>query len=258
VRLPPLPLNAWLRYDVVRRLVPPEVRTVLEIGCGQGAVGTRLASTYDYLAAEPDDASYATARRRLAALGRGEVRHGLCDDVVEPGRSFDLVCAFEVIEHLPDDEAALREWVQRVRPGGWLLLSTPLSAARYGPWDELVGHYRRYELAEMTALLERAGLVDVTTVGYGAGLGQALEAARDLVGRRRLRATRGRSRAVAPRPDDPVAMAEATSGSGRLLQPPDALGVVTEVLSKPFRVAQRAAPRTGTGLVARARRPLQP
>jgi SAM-dependent methyltransferase len=254
--LPPLTLNAWLRYDVVRSLIPPEVRTVLEIGCGQGAVGTRLASTYDYLGAEPDDTSFATAQRRLAALGRGEVRHGMSEDVLEPGRTFDLVCAFEVIEHLLDDEGALGEWMQRLRPGGWLLLSTPSSPERYGPFDELAGHYRRYEFDGMAALLAKVGFAEVRVIGYGAGLGHALEYGRDIVGRRRLKASTGRTKPIAPTASDPGSMALATGGSGRLLQPPDGLGPLTQAVTAPFRILQRRYPTSGPGMVAMARRPL--
>jgi len=256
VSLPPLTLNAWLRYDVVRRLVPFEVRTVLEIGCGQGAVAARLANTYDYLGAEPDDTSFAVAQRRLAALGRGEVRHGLSEDVIEPGRTFDLVCAFEVIEHLLDDEGALRQWVQRVRPGGWLLLSTPSSPERYGPIDEVAGHYRRYEFEGMSGLLDTVGLTDVRVVGYGAGLGYALEYGRNVVGRRRLKARTGRTQPIAPTATDPGSMALATGGSGRLLQPPDGLGPLTQAVTAPFRVLQRRYPRSGPGMLAMGRRPL--
>lgn len=261
--LPALPLNAWLRWDVVRRLVPRDVRTILEVGCGQGAVGTRLAVDHDYLGVEPDGTSYATAAQRLAEVGRGAVLNGMVDDVVEPGRTFDLVCAFEVLEHLEDDAAAVAGWVDRVRPGGWLLLSTPAFQSRYGPFDTIVGHYRRYELADMRALLGAAGLTEIEVVAYGAGLGEVLEAARNVVGRRRLAAGgvdagAGHSGVATGTTTAPTAaeMAAMTSASGRLMQPPAALATATQAVTAPFRWAQRRYPERGTGLVARARRPV--
>lgn len=256
--LPALPLNAWLRWDLVRRLLPAGARTVLEVGCGQGAVGARLAQRHDYLGVEPDGTSYATA---VSRIGEGRVLNGMVDDVVAPGRTFDLVCAFEVVEHLEDDAAAVAGWVERVRPGGWLLLSTPAFQERYGPFDKIVGHYRRYELGAMRALLEQAGLVDVEVVAYGAGLGELLEAARNVVGRRRLRAgaTGGAGHSgvatgttTAPTADEMAAM---TSASGRLMQPPNALALATQAATAPFRLAQRRFPERGTGLVARGRKP---
>lgn len=265
--LPPLAANAWLRWDVTRRLVPDGARSVLEIGCGGGGFGARLSVGHDYLGVEPDEQSAATARTRVTAAGAGgEVRTGTVEDVVDADQRFDLVCAFEVLEHLEDDRAALDEWVARVRPGGWLLLSTPAFQSRYAAWDEVVGHYRRYEPDQLAALLEAQGLVDVEVVVYGAPLGYPLEAARNALGRRRLRRTRERApapatpatTAPAPHPDADT-MQQLTSVSGRLFQPSGAVGgLLAQAGTAPFRLLQRRLPRTGTGLVARGRRPVGP
>ena len=250
MKLPPLAPNAWLRWDVVQRLLPPEARSVLEIGCGQGGFGARLSVDHDYLGVEPDLRSWQTASARVAAVGRGEVRRGRADDVVEPGRQFDLVCAFEVLEHIEDDAAALAGWVRWVRPGGWVLLSTPAFQSRFGPSDQMAGHFRRYEPDQMRAVLEAAGLVDVEVVVYGGPLGVVLEVARNAIGRRRMRDAAGSDGTV-----DAETMQELTSGSGRLFQPAGAVGVLTRVGTAPFRAAQRRRPGSGVCLVARARRP---
>jgi SAM-dependent methyltransferase len=263
--LPPLAANAWLRWDVTRRLVPAQARSVLEIGCGGGGFGARLSVGRDYLGVEPDETSAATARARVTAAGAGgQVVTGTVEDVVAADRRFDLVCAFEVLEHLEDDDAALTDWVARVRPGGWLLLSTPAFSARYAAWDEVVGHYRRYEPDQLRALLEAHGLVDVEVVVYGAPLGFPLEAARNALGRRRLRRSRTATpvaaapAAPAPHPDADT-MKQLTSVSGRLFQPSGAVGgLLAQAGTAPFRLVQRRLPRSGTGLVARGRRPDAP
>jgi hypothetical protein len=56
-RLPPLPLNAWLRYDGIVRALrrAGNVASVLEVGPGTGSIGARLASSYLYVAVEPDE-----------------------------------------------------------------------------------------------------------------------------------------------------------------------------------------------------------
>jgi SAM-dependent methyltransferase len=238
----PLAPNAWLRYDVVERMLPPGVTDVLEVGCGRGAFGARLAERYHYLGIEPDDESCAVAAARVGATGTGEVRN--VSSAAVAGQAFDLVCAFEVLEHIENDAAAVAEWVALLRPGGWLLLSVPAHQHRFGPWDELVGHFRRYDLAVITRLLTDAGCTDVCIRHYGFPLGYLLEPARNMVGKRRLAARAGDS------------FEARTAGSGRQLQPTSgALGAAIRWATLPFRQLQRLFPQSGTGLVVRARRP---
>ncbi len=244
--LPPLSPNAWLRWEVVSRLLPPaDPRlTVLELGCGQGGFAARLAQRFSYLGVEPDPQSYALARQRLAATGgTGEVRRGDLS-LVGPHETFHLVCAFEVIEHIEHDVDALRDWASRLRPGGTLLLSTPAWQKRFAAADEMAGHFRRYDPPVLEALLRDVGLVDVKVMHFGMPLGYLLEAGRNVVGRRVLAADTGDSKQ------------ERTCGSGRLLQPSTPLTArLAEYGTLPFRTVQRAFPRTGPGLVATGRRP---
>ncbi|MEM7203873.1 MAG: class I SAM-dependent methyltransferase [Planctomycetota bacterium] len=72
--------------------------------------------------------------------------------------SFDLVCALDVLEHLPDDAAALRAWRELLAPGARLLLSVPALSVLWGRQDVLSGHFRRYRRAALNSLLRDAGL----------------------------------------------------------------------------------------------------
>jgi hypothetical protein len=82
---------------------------------------------------------------------------------------------------------------------------------------------------------------------YGFPLGNLLEAGRDLIARRRLAGAAG------------LSASERTAGSGRILQPAGSvLGTAARWGTAPFRVAQRAFPGLGPGLVARARLPGHP
>jgi len=235
----PLTPNAWLRYELIKRILPAGIGDVLEVGCGQGALGTRLAQRYRYLGVEPDRVSWSVASARIGAAG-GEVRNIAVEELGDD--RFDLVCAFEVLEHIENDAAALKEWSSRLRANGWLLLSVPAHQHRFGPGDEMAGHFRRYDPAAMTALLTRCGFTEIQLRQYGFPLGYLLEAGRNLIGRRRLAARRSTS------------VAERTAGSGRLFQPSSALqGAVTRWGTAPFRLMERAFPNTGTGLVVLAR-----
>lgn len=235
----PMSPSSWLRYDVIRRMLPPGITDILEIGCGQGALAARLSPRFRYLGIEPDKASWATATRRLTAVGAGEVRNVSFDGLGD--EQFDLVCAFEVLEHIEDDVAAVKEWATRIRDNGWLLISVPAYQDRYGAADELVGHFRRYDPGVIDALLTDCGFSDIRIQHYGVPLGYVLERARNLISKRRLGQTA------------PQSVAERTAGSGRLLQPSGIAGIVSRWGTAPFRLAQRAFPSSGTGLVVLAR-----
>ena len=239
-RLAPLAFNASLRYEMIRAMWPAGVHDVLEVGCGLGALGVRLAQHGRYLGLEPDEQSWAVASERLAACGRGEARNVTVRDLGE--EQFDLVCAFEVLEHIEDDAAALKEWAGRLRTPGWLMLSVPAHSDRFGPADEFAGHFRRYDPRAMADLLTGCGFRPVQLRLYGFPLGYALESGRNAIARRRLAAMAESS------------IVERTAGSGRFLQPSSSLhGTVIDWGTLPFRLVQRAFPATGTGLVALAR-----
>jgi SAM-dependent methyltransferase len=81
--------------------------------------------------------------------------------------SFDLVCAFDIIEHVEDDDGALSEIQRTVKPGRTILLSAPLHPAFWTSFDELVGHKRRYDPEGLLAKLARHHLVVERSAVYG-------------------------------------------------------------------------------------------
>lgn len=240
--LPVLTLNAWLRYDCIARALArlPEVDSILEIGTGVGALGARLARRYKYVGLEPSPEPCAIARRNIEPEG-GTV---ICGDVtaLDPGELFALVGAFEVIEHIEDDAASLRMWREHLRPGGWVMLSTPPFQSRFGPLDRAGGHFRRYEPEKMAELLVETGFTEPRISLYGFPLGYALEAARSVLARMSSK--------------EGITMEEKTAASGQWRQPPNWLAPLTQGATLPFRVIQRPflQTRLGTGLFALAQR----
>ncbi len=67
--------------------------------------------------------------------------------------SFDLVCALDIVEHVDDDQSAFRELTRVAKAGSAVLLSVPLHPARWTPFDDFVGHRRRYEPDELRSRL---------------------------------------------------------------------------------------------------------
>ena len=72
--------------------------------------------------------------------------------------TFDVVGSFDVLEHLPDDEAALGEQRRVVRPNGRVVVAVPADRRLWSPHDDAVGHFRRYDVPELRALADRSGL----------------------------------------------------------------------------------------------------
>jgi SAM-dependent methyltransferase len=245
VPVPPLAIRAWLRYDVVSRAIERlQPRRVLEIGCGQGAFGARLAGRLDYLGVEPDESSYAVAAARIEPRG-GTVING-SHDAVPPGATFDAVFAFEVLEHIDDDKGALADWVPFLRPGGHLIMSVPAFQDRFGPMDIHAGHFRRYSPDDLRDRLTEAGLVVDDITVYAWPLGYALEAVRNRIDAKKLATAQANGTSIE----------ELTAASGRTFQPSKRFaGIAVQAATLPFRYLQRARPHSGTGLVAVAARP---
>ena len=82
-------------------------------------------------------------------------------------RSFELVSALDIVEHVDDEDLALRELARVAGDGAALLLSVPLHPARWTRFDTLVGHRRRYEPAALRAALARHGFEVERSAAYG-------------------------------------------------------------------------------------------
>jgi SAM-dependent methyltransferase len=82
-------------------------------------------------------------------------------------RSFDGVVCGEVIEHIPDDVAALAEMRRVLVPGGVVLVSVPANPWRYDWFDRWAGHVRRYTPEALEGAFRAAGLVRPEAVGWG-------------------------------------------------------------------------------------------
>jgi ubiquinone/menaquinone biosynthesis C-methylase UbiE len=71
--------------------------------------------------------------------------------------SFDLVTCLDLLEHIEDDEGALKEAFRSLKPGGLLLVTVPSYPLLFGAHDRAMGHLRRYRKAELKETAERAG-----------------------------------------------------------------------------------------------------
>lgn len=108
----------------------------------------------------------APALATLRARG-ASVMLGLVSSLPFAAATFDLVCTLDIVEHVDDDDAALSEIARVAAPGAVLLLSAPLHASRWTPFDDFVGHRRRYDPQDLLAKLARHGLSVERSAVYG-------------------------------------------------------------------------------------------
>lgn len=94
-----------------------------------------------------------------------DVRLGAIEALPFDVGSFDLVTALDVVEHLDDDVAALRELRRVLRPGGHLLMTVPAHRFMWGDQDEVNLHKRRYVAAEVRDRLTTSGF-EVRRLSY--------------------------------------------------------------------------------------------
>ena len=143
-------------FDQLDRLLPKSPgNKVLEIGCGAGGMLGPLQRYGDITGLDIDHEFVGVCRER-------GFRHVLCGSGYElpfPDDSFDLVCLFDTIEHIPDDEQALHE-VQRVlKPGGAVFVSVPAYQWLWSQNDVTAHHFRRYTARRLRQVMVAAGLV---------------------------------------------------------------------------------------------------
>ncbi len=145
-----------LLQQVLRRYLP-SAGDVLEIGCGTGFVLAMLRAQYPSANLWASDIF---SEGLPFAAGRVPSAHVVqMDATALPFRdAFDLVGAFDVIEHIDDDRAALAEMTAALRPGGTLLLTVPQHPRLWSRMDEYAHHKRRYTSPELLAKLGEAGL----------------------------------------------------------------------------------------------------
>ena len=150
----------WKRYWVGQ--VRPYVRgRVLEIGAGIGSNTFALAdSSHEWTCLEPDAGLADRLRQRVSDTGRSfRVVRDTTGDIPDRDR-FDCALYIDVLEHIADDAAELRRVSTLLQPGGRLIVLAPAHQFLFSPFDEAVGHCRRYSRQTLLAAAPRELIVE--------------------------------------------------------------------------------------------------
>ncbi len=174
-------------------------RDVLDVGCNTGYGTIGFAGVARRVVGVDVSQTAIAAAQAIAVDGRPEFLTSDGLSLPFPDASFSLVVAFQVLEHLDDPLAFLRELARVSAPGGIILLTTPNAATRLfpgmSPWNRF--HVREYRAAELDELL-RAVFLSVTIRGmFGAATLYETEIRRVDEARRRVRRKEAAQRAAA-------------------------------------------------------------
>ncbi len=183
-------LSFWFRarnrliIDLIRRYAT-DPRAILEIGCGTGFVLDAVSHAFpvaQLTGSEVSARALSFARRRVGErvqLVQMDARHMPYDS------EFDVVAAFDVLEHIAEDMKVLAAMTRAVRPGGYIILTVPQHPMLWSITDEVAGHERRYRRRELSEKMSASGLRVVLDTSFVASLFPAMLAQRLTKGSRR-------------------------------------------------------------------------
>lgn len=151
-------LGRWhIFLDIIRREFNHRLEGIkaLDVGCGTGTILGHLGS---FGPAFGVDCS-SEALRFCLHRGQERVVQSFATALPFEDESFDLVCALDLLEHVSDDVASLKEFGRVCRPDGRILLTVPAYHFLWGRQDEIAHHLRRYTAGELQAKIQAAGLI---------------------------------------------------------------------------------------------------
>jgi SAM-dependent methyltransferase len=134
----------------------PTTRKILEVGCGTGGNLAMLSGFGELKAFEMDSVALTLAGKK--DISGVTLSLGCCPDRIPYGNEkFDLICIFDVLEHIGQDEETLAILKNYLSPGGRILISVPAYPWLNGSHDQFLQHRRRYTATSLKKVINKAG-----------------------------------------------------------------------------------------------------
>lgn len=143
----------------------PDFQSLLEVGCGTGFVLSGVSQEFPLariVGSEIYTTGLAFAAKRLPGVELLQMDARKLPYYAE----FDLLTAFDVIEHILEDELVLDNIFRAIKPGGGCLITVPQHKWLWSPMDDAACHQRRYSARELHSKLEAAGFRIVRSTSF--------------------------------------------------------------------------------------------
>ncbi len=143
-----------------------EQRSILDIGTGTGGMIPVLSKWGHLTATEPDPDTLEFTKSHFASLDKNVTfKSGTWEELDLPVNHFDLLTAFDVLEHCENEDETLLKWRSWMKQDAVLLLTVPAFPCLWGMNDVLSHHYRRYTRSALLQALSKAGF-EVDKISY--------------------------------------------------------------------------------------------
>jgi SAM-dependent methyltransferase len=134
----------------------PTATSFLEVGCGNGHVLAGVADAHPRMRVAGTDLSAAGLEHARQRVPRAQLLQADARELPFT-QEFDVVGAFDIVEHVADDRRVLSAMRAAVRPGGGVIVSVPQHRWLWSEADRFAGHQRRYTRRELKGKLVDAG-----------------------------------------------------------------------------------------------------
>lgn len=152
-----IPVKNYMFYCLDRFIAKYDLKyPFLDAGCGIGDLSAYLGKRgWSGKAIDDSTVAIEQAHRNLKSFSGIQIEKR---SLFEESGQYQTIFLWDVIEHIKDDEAALRKSFSLLIPGGYLIIAIPSNPIEWRWDDDFYGHYRRYTEKEMREKLVRAGL----------------------------------------------------------------------------------------------------